>query len=306
MWTLPLHAQRVPSNRSAQSIACEQIQHLLQHPPFQQALNLFIGDAKYSSGKQFVRVPLSCANAVCLVRLRSNSVLYLRAPQPVTPKWGHPRWYGQRFALNRSQQLPPCDEEVEEPLPEGGKWRVQAWGRTLRRGYLPLEGTLLCCERLDEEGKPKYARPLWLWMVGERRGEITPLQVFGWYRRRFDVEHTFRFLKRRMLLTAYQTPDVEQEEHWVSVVLLACAQLFLVRDVALQEVYAWQRHKAKRQEGGVRSPSAVQRVFGEIVKGLGEVAYVVKPRGKSPGRAIGYRLPARARREVVRKGCRSP
>lgn len=306
VWTLPLHAQRVPSNRSAHSIACEQIQHLLQHPPFQQALNLFIGDAKYSSGKPFVRIPLSHPNAVCVVRLRSNSVLFLRAPQPDTPRRGHPRWYGQRFALNRSGQLPPWDEQVEEALPDGGKWRVRVWRRTLRRGYLPLEGTLLCCERLDEQGDAKYARPLWLWVVGERRGEIPPLQAFGWYRRRFDVEHTFRFLKRRMLLTAYQTPEVEREERWVSVVLLAYAQLFLVRDVALGEVYAWWRHRAKRQEGEVRSPSQVQRVFGEIVKGLGEVAVEVQPRGKSSGRAVGYRLPPRARREVVRKGCRSP
>ncbi|MEM4408091.1 MAG: hypothetical protein QXI19_05035 [Candidatus Caldarchaeum sp.] len=53
----------------------------------------------------------------------------------------------------------------------------------------------------------KNARALWLWMVGERRGDIPAMQAFGWYRRRFDVEHTFRLLKRRMLLTQYQTPE---------------------------------------------------------------------------------------------------
>ena len=305
VWTLPLHAQRVPSDRSAQSVACEQIQHLLQHPPFQRALNLFVADAKYSSGKQFVRMPLSYANAVCVVRLRSNSVLFLWAPRPDVRRRGRPRWYSQRLALNRLEQLPPWDAEAEEPVPEGGKWRVRVWRRTLRRGFVPLEGTLLCCERLDAQGERKDARPLWLWVVGERRGEVSPLEVFGWYRRRFGVEHTFRFLKRNLLLTAYQTPEGEQEERWVGVVLLAYAQLFVVRDVQLVEVYGWWLSKVKRQEGGVRSPSQVQRVFGEIVKGLGEVEYVVTPRGRSPGRAIGFRLPARARHKVVRKGCRS-
>jgi len=76
-----------------------------------------------------------------------------------------------------------------------------------------------------------------------------------------------------------------------------------VRDVALGEVYAWWCHRVKRQEGGVRSPSQLQRVFGEEVKGLGEVEYVAQPRGKSLDRV---RLPPRARCEVVRRGCRSP
>ena len=306
IWTLPLNAQRVPSDHSAQSIARQQIHALLRQPPFQHALNLFVADCTYSGRKEFVSVPLEHSNAVCLVRLRSNSVLYLRAPQPDTPKRGRPRQYGERFALNRLEQLPPPDAQVEHPLPDGGRWRVRAWERVLRRGQCGLEGTLLCCERLDAQGVTRYARPLWLWMVGERRQEIAPLQAFMWYRQRFDVEHTIRFLKRRLLLTAYQTPEVVREERWVSVVLLAYVQLFLAREEGWVALRDWQQHKARRVEGAVRSPSEVQRVFGEIIKGLGEAVPVVKPRGKSPGRAEGFRLPPRERHKVVRVGCRSP
>ena len=42
------------------------------------------------------------------------------------------------------------------------------------------------------------------------------------------------------------------------------------------------------------------------VKGLGEAVVLVQPRGKSRGHAVGVRLPARGRGEVVRQGCGSP
>ncbi|GIV05558.1 MAG: hypothetical protein KatS3mg016_1133 [Fimbriimonadales bacterium] len=59
-----------------------------RQPLFQRTLNLFIADAKYSNGKQFLQLCLCSVNAVCLVRLRSNGVLYLRAPQSATPQAG--------------------------------------------------------------------------------------------------------------------------------------------------------------------------------------------------------------------------
>lgn len=44
---------------------------------------------------------------------------------PGAPFTEAPRsWYGQRFALNRLEQLPPRDVEVEQPLPDGGKWCI--------------------------------------------------------------------------------------------------------------------------------------------------------------------------------------
>ena len=59
----------------------------------------------------------------------------------------------------------------------------------------------------------------WLIVIGERRGELSPLQAYQSYRQRFDLEHTFRFGKQNLLLTAFATPDVEHEQQWVKFVM---------------------------------------------------------------------------------------
>ncbi|MEI6063185.1 MAG: hypothetical protein WCQ26_01210 [Pseudanabaena sp. ELA748] len=60
---------------------------------------------------------------------------------------------------------------------------------------------------------------MWLIVIGERRGELSPLEAHHAYRQRFDLEHTFRFGKQNLLLTAFVTPDVEHEQQWVKFVM---------------------------------------------------------------------------------------
>jgi hypothetical protein len=50
--------------------------------------------------------------------------------------------------------------------------------------------------------------------MGERRNELTLLDIFQAYQRRYDIEHFFRFGKQRLLLDRYQTPETGHEEKW--------------------------------------------------------------------------------------------
>ena len=72
-----------------------------------------------------------------------------------------------------------------------------------------------------------YKRPLWLSVFGERRNEITLYDAYQSYNSRYDIEHFFRFSKQNLLLDAYQTPDVEHEELWWQLCMLAYTQLYL-------------------------------------------------------------------------------
>ncbi len=42
---------------------------------------------------------------------------------------------------------------------------------------------------------------------------------------RESMEHMLRFSKQRLLMGPFQTPDVEHEENWVQLTLLAYVQL---------------------------------------------------------------------------------
>jgi len=42
---------------------------------------------------------------------------------------------------------------------------------------------------------------------------------------RLDIEHFFRFGKTRLLMDKIQTPDVEHEEAWWQLVMIAYTQL---------------------------------------------------------------------------------
>jgi hypothetical protein len=67
---------------------------------------------------------------------------------------------------------------------------------------------------------------MWLIMMGKRRSEISLIQAHESYRQRFDLEHTFRFKKQNLLLSDFETPDVEHEQDWVYLVMLAYVELW--------------------------------------------------------------------------------
>ena len=80
--------------------------------------------------------------------------------------------------------------------------------------------TLLRIESSDPSGKLVF-KPMWLIIIGERRGELSPLVAYQAYRQRFDLEHSFRFQKQNLLLTAFETSEIEHEQSWVQFVMLS-------------------------------------------------------------------------------------
>ena len=49
---------------------------------------------------------------------------------------------------------------------------------------------------LDAETRePIYKRPMWLSVWGEKRMDLSLEQIYWAYRKRFDIEHFFRFGK---------------------------------------------------------------------------------------------------------------
>jgi len=161
--------------------------------------------------------------------------------------------------------------------------------------------TLVRIVRYDEDGNEVFKHPLWLIVMGARRHELTLEHIYQAYSSRFDIEHFFRFGKQKLLLVNFQTPEVKREEHWWQLVHIAYAQLWMTRHVADALPRPWERNLPAMKKRLI-SPTLAQRDFPRIIRQLGTPAKPPKPRGNSPGRRKGMKLPKRPRQKVVVKG----
>jgi hypothetical protein len=311
-WVVPMIVRRVRSEEKATGVGGEQIGILMEDEtlPFHQDLCVHTGDTVYSA-VTFLGKVVRHKNLVDVVRVRGNRVFYRPFP-PVEGKRpvGAPRRYGERFALKDPSTWgkPDAVEETTLTTRKGRTYRVhlEGWHNLLMRGkrglpMYPHPFTLIRARVLDEQGRPVFKRPLWLIVIGERRNELSLVEAWEAYTLRYDVEHYFRFGKQRLLMAAYQTPDVEHEENWLQIAALAYVQLWLARDLAESLPRSWERYLPE-VEGKTASPSTVQRDLGRIIRQIGTPAEPPKPRGKSPGRAKGEQQPPRKRHPVIKKG----
>jgi len=314
-WVVPLSARRVQSTEKATAVGAAQLTALLEDEtqPFHQALCVHVADSTYSAVNFLGRVGQH-RNLVSVTRSAANRVFYRQfIPEPGVKKCGHPRWYGERFDLKDDTTWGPPDETAETTLltKRGREYRVQlqGWHNLLKRGQrgLPMHQypfTLVRALVLDQQGRPVFKRPLWLIVLGARRGELSLVDVWAAYGQRYDLEHYFRFGKQRLLLAAFQTPEVEHEENWFHLVQLVMVQLWLARQLVELQLYPWERYLPQRATG-VAPPSQVQRGWTRIIRRVGTPAQPPKRRGKAPGRAKGTRLGRRPRHRVVKKRTRT-
>jgi hypothetical protein len=141
--------------------------------------------------------------------------------------------------------------------------------------------------------------PLLLILSGKRRREITALDAYQSYRRRFDIEHFFRFSKQKLLFSVYQTPDLDHQISWWWFCCMAYWLLYHVRHIAQGFTRPW--HK-KRGLDGPAGPGKVKRLFAiKIFPVLGSPSLPPISRVKSQGRQYNTRLLKRERKKVVKK-----
>jgi len=317
-WAVPMIVRRVCSDEKATAVGAEQIDALMRDEtmPFRDQFCVHVADSVYSAVTYLGPVAVQgYNNLVNVVGARGNRVFYRQIPavEGKRPK-GHPTWYGERFDLQDPSTWgkPDVVEEDTFTTRKGRVYRVQleGWCNLLMTGKqdLPMHQhpfTLIRVRVLDEQGNPVFKHALWLMVIGERRHELSLVEAWEAYGQRYDMEHYFRFGKQRLLMVAYQTPDVEHEENWMQIVALTMMQLWLARDLAEAMLRPWERYlpEAERETA---SPSIVQRDFGRIIRQIGTPAEPPKPRGKSPGRAKAERQQPRKRHPVIKKNKKPP
>jgi len=167
-----------------------------------------------------------------LVRLRSDRVLAFPPPPRHPGAPGRTVRHGPRFAFTDPQSWPAPAHTTTTDTTRYGTAQARSWDRLhpkLTRsdawagheGTLPiLEGTVirLQVERLPGAAAPK---PLWLWFSATATTDAQVDRLWQMFLRRFDLEHTFRFLKQTLGWTKPRLRTPAAADRWTWLVIAA-------------------------------------------------------------------------------------
>jgi len=308
-WTAPLDMARIAPDQDATKATSEQICRLVGLLPDDGEVPLFVFDAGYNPIA--IGHDLAEERCECLTRIRDDRVFYADPPpRPNRPAQtgGRPPRHGRRFKCSdrRTQRKP--DERLVASDPRYGTVKVVAWhglhprvigrGRWADYGGAPpiVRGTVI---RVEVEHLPKPTsgtkKTLWLFWTGP--GEPDLKRCWRAYLRRFDIEHTFRFIKNTMGWTTPSLCTPEQADRWSWLIVAALTQLRLARRLVDDLRLPWERPR----DPGALTPARVRRGFRRLRATIGTPASPPKSTKAGPGRPKGTRKPPRKRYPPVKR-----
>jgi hypothetical protein len=188
-----------------------------------------------------------------VARICWDRVFYAPAGERRGPTMGRPPRHGDKLVLRDPATRPAPACATEHELERFGTVDAVAFGRMHpklesrggfkdHQGPPPLiEGTVvgLKAEHLPGNRDPK---PLWLWeskQVPDGGREMD--HWWSMYLRRFDIEHTFRFLKQDLGWTRPHLREPGAADRWTWIVLAAHTLLRLTRPLAAESRLPWQQ-----------------------------------------------------------------
>jgi hypothetical protein len=302
-WTAPVDAARIPPQDNASTATIAQVRRLVDLLPADAGVPVFVFDAGYdpialSDG-------LADTHAGIVVRIRSDRVFYAEPEPPPPGRRGRPRRHGDRFGCAQPDTWPEPDTQLNATDARYGTVTVSAWanlhpklagrGRWANHDSPPIvPGTVI---RVSVQRLPKptarAAKTLWLWSSG-------PVDIdLAWraYLRRFDIEHTFRFVKNTLGWTTPALRTPEQADRWTWLIVAAYTQLRLARGLVDDDRLPWHRPRAPAK----LTPARVRRGFRRLRAHIGTPASPPKSKTPGPGRPKHTRRPRRTRYPAIKK-----
>jgi hypothetical protein len=314
-WTLPLDAVRLGPADDATEVTAAQLRDVVtriiaagQWKPGDPDI-LAVFDAGYDLTRLawLLRdLPVEIAG-----RLRSDRVMHFPAPalpaRPASTGGRRPR-HGHKLELDEPQTWPDPAVTTRTDTTRYGTADAMAWGRLHQRlahrdgwkdheGELPvIEGTLI---RLQVDHLPgqRDADPVWLWSSRAGTSEEEVNRTWQAFLRRFDIEHTFRFLKQVLGWTRPKLRDPAAADRWTWLIIACYAQLYLARPLAADIRLPWQQPC----QPGRLTPARVRRGFRNLRQALPVPAGAPKPARPGPGRPPGSKNRHPATRHDVGK-----
>ena len=307
-WTAPVDAVRIPPSADATTATIDQVRQMTKMLPTDGAVPMFVFDAGYDPAG--LTYGLANVRAQVLVRVRGDRVFFTDPPgRPGHPSaGGRPRRHGHRFKLSDDNSAPNPDAEDRLEDPRYGKVRVRAWhnlhprlharGRWAGEDLPPIVRASVV--RVDVERLPKPSsrtnnKTLWLWWSGPGQPDLG--LCLHAYLHRFDLEHTYRFVKNTLGWTTPSLRTPEQADRWTWLTVAAYTQLRIARGIVSDLRLPWERPCDPEK----LTPARVRRGFPPLRAAIGTPANPPKSQKPGPGRPKGTPRPPRTRYPVIRK-----
>jgi hypothetical protein len=300
-WTLPLDAVRLGPADDATEVTAAQLRDVVAR---------LIAAGHWREGDPDIIVVLDAGYDLTRLawlldglpvdvtgRLRSDRVMYFPAPplpaRPASTGGRRPR-HGRKLAFGEPATWPDPAVTTVTDTARYGTATAMAWPRLHQRlehrgswedhdGELPVvEGTLI---RLAVDHLPgqRDADPVWLWSSRAGTADDEVNRTWQAFLRRFDIEHTLRFLKQQLGWTRPKLRDPAAADRWTWLVIACYAQLHLARTLAADIRMPWQQPCPP----GRLTPARVRRGFRRVRQALPVPASAPKPSRPGPGRPPG-------------------
>jgi hypothetical protein len=309
-WTAPLDAVRLVPGQDATEVTAGQIREVCARlraagqwrdgdPPV-----LVVTDAGYD----VIRLAFLLRDLPVRLLGRVRADRRFHAPVSAYTGTGRPGRHGPAMKLDDPATWPAPACTATSVHERYGNVAVCAWGyyhpQLQRRagwaghpGALPIvEGALVhvTVDRLPGDRAPK---PVWLWYSHPQAVDLDVLRLFRIFLRRFDLEHTFRFLKQTLGWTRPRLRHPDQADRWTWLTLAVYAQLRLARGLTGDLRRPWEKPLPPDR----LTPGRVRRGFSRIHPKTARPARAPKPSRPGPGRPKGIRNSHQAPRYPVGK-----
>jgi hypothetical protein len=281
--------RRIPTAQTPAQVAATQLKELR---PYFSERPINLGDRYYPTKDFLTEVSVDYD---LLARLKANRVFYrpVLAVSVGERRRGAPAKHGPRFQCNTEATHGKADREWEGVDERGGKIVVSQWLGLHLREAAELSLSVFRVRRFGASGKGRD--PVESWFVWSGQSELELSEVWATYKRRFSIEHGFRFDKQDLLWTQPRLREPSQFELWTGLVSMVHNELIIAADLGVGILRPWE------SEQRVLSPQQIRRGLGAIMRELGSPARPSQSRGKGTGRAFGAKIEPAMRYKVVRK-----
>ena len=243
-----------------------------------------------------------------LVRVRCDRVFHAPAGARKGDRPGRQPRHGPRMKLNDPDTWPQAQATVRIDTVRYGTATLAAYTHRHQRltgdgawaghvgDYPVIAGAVLrvVVDRLPGDRSPK---PLWLWSSVPEVEAADLAGLFFAFCRRFDIEHTFRFLKQTLGWTRPRIRTAAVGELWTWLVIAAYTQLRLARPLTDHLRRPWEKPQAADR----LSPAQVRRGYRRLRPMLARPARPPKATRPGPGRPKGSKNKNPAPRHDVGK-----
>ena len=332
-WSLPVIVKRLGLADNACQVGVEGLQALMLENPFKEAPLVRHTADRYYGQAAFLSPLHGIDNLVNIVALRHGSKIWTPA-LPSSGNQGAPCIFGDCFYLTEKTQVKTYkrkeqsyqveqksifDHKADEMLVFEGQTRkgrdliieLYRWNGLLKRSKnghsmkdKPVD--LIAVRVLDAQTKEKvFDRPLFMAACGQHKSQVSLKMVYEDYRRRYDIEPSYRFAKQnkqKLMLDKFQTPDVEHLDNWLIIVQLAQWLLFAAANEVTHQPKKWQKYADKVDDNKPRlSIAQTRKAAQSLFLTFDSTPFLPKTSNKGVGRLKGQSQVPRKRFSINRK-----